>query len=274
MMQIAKFISHAGGWVTVEGQEISYSNSKESFENSYDSGFEFIEIDIEETIDGEFVLIHNFFETRKYLFSKEGEVTKEEFLADKMLQGKLTQQTLQDALEFLQKKENLKYVLDIKTSNFIKVLQYIKEILGQGIENIVVQIPYKKYSSLRDSAQNLGYENFICAFYDIKEKDFLKKPNNQEIENIIKEKPLAISFAVEHFKVRQKDIVGQGAKIIVHTVNDFEEIDSLPEIDCFFTDNLGSKKERAMNKKIDMIKPVKVVKDQQEMIEKMRNESF
>jgi glycerophosphoryl diester phosphodiesterase len=224
-MHLAKYIAHAGGQI----KGLKYTNSLESFNHAKERGYKFIELDISKTLDGKYVLIHDFHKTRNNLFGKEGEVSFAEFMQDKMKQN-LTKQSLKDALIWLENNPEIFFVSDTKNCDLIEVLKYIKTNYPNLRERFIPQIFQIEQI---EQAKSLGFNTQIFAFYHI-------EINPENIEKINQRTFLAVSFSKNKIT---KDLCSSiSNKVLVHTVNDLEEQKQLEGkgIDCFFTDILLS----------------------------------
>jgi glycerophosphoryl diester phosphodiesterase len=222
-MNLTKYISHAGGQI----KGLNYTNSLESFKQAKSQNHKFIEIDISKTSDEKYVLIHDFHKTRKYLFDKVGEVDFKSFMSDKMKEG-LTQQSLDQALNWLTKNPEISFVSDTKNCDLIEVLEYIKS----NFPNLVARfIPQIFYIEQIKQAKYLGFENQIFAFYHIE----ITTPN---IAVINQNDFLAVSFSKQKITSQLSRKIQH--KILVHTVNSSEEQKQLEEnnVNYFFTDVL------------------------------------
>lgn len=224
---LSKYIAHACGGV----DNISYSNSLEAIEKSYNLGHRFIEIDISKTNDGRFVLLHDWYGTRNKLFGKRGIISERSFLKAKMVND-LTQMNLDMVLDWLQKHKDVFLVSDIKNIEVVAVLKYINKFYPDLRLRIIPQIyGFDEYKKVR----NLGYENIILALYK------LKNTKKEIINFIASHKLMAVSLS----KKRAQSGLGfeikkLGVEPIVYTVNDKQEkmLYKKLGVDVFFTDFL------------------------------------
>ena len=99
-------IAHAGGGIDGE----VYTNSKEAVINSLNNGYRFIELDLYQTADSDFVCLHNLSDFNKMTASDYQTIDSKTFISKK-LYGKLTPMTLQDAIE-IWKEKNFCFVTD------------------------------------------------------------------------------------------------------------------------------------------------------------------
>ena len=227
-MQIhCQYIAHAGGKI----KNTKYSNSLEALNNSNKLGYQFIEIDISITNDNKLVLIHDWYKTRKKLFSKIGIVSEKTFLKDKMV-NKLTPINLDTALSWLKNHPNIYFISDTKNIDIISVLKYVNQFHAQIKERFIPQIyffdEYKK-------AKQLGYNDIILILYK------LKNTNDEIIEFVKNHELLAISLSKKEAQTKLRNKLQEmDKKLLIYTANDPSEIKHFRElgIETFFTDNL------------------------------------
>ena len=162
-------ISHAGGGLNAG----RYSNSKEALDQSVDNGHKYIEIDITQTQNGEWVLMHSwkehyfkyfirFRDYPTYLFNRDKSApqTAADFKNMKM-RYELTPMTLKDFGEWLKDNPHVTIVTDIKGSNY-ECLKLIKNMMDGHTNQIIPQI-YRpeEYSGVKQ----LGYNDIILTTY-------------------------------------------------------------------------------------------------------------
>jgi glycerophosphoryl diester phosphodiesterase len=222
-----QYISHAAG----EINSIKYSNSAEALQQSYELGYKFIEIDISLTSDNEFVLIHDWYKTRKYLFNKKGTTSKKHFLKDKMIKG-LTPMSLDMALIWLENHPDVYFISDVKNTNISKVLKYINIFFPQIKKRFIPQIyAFNEYSIVK----KLGYSEIILILYKLTN-------SYTEIIKFVETNPLlAISLSkAEAYSNLAISLQKIPVDIIVYTINNITETRELNKlgINKFFTDSL------------------------------------
>jgi len=209
---VPEFIAHAGGGF--EGMK--YLNCLECLENSKNQGFDFVEMDLSWTKDGELVALHGWGSEMIGLFGvEEGRRTLGEFKNLKMA-GNLTQMDLDDVTLWLSENPEVYLITDIKDDN-VKALEKIKnqhpEILGQIIPQIYF---FKEYAPV----VALGYKNIILTLY---RADY----HHNLVYDFAADKNL---FAVT-IPSNQLDYPGNlverldylGVPILTHTVDDVQE---------------------------------------------------
>lgn len=162
-------ISHAGGGLDIG----SYSNSKESMDQATTNGYKYIEVDISQTQNGEWVLIHDWTKTYltyfiyfpdfpQYLLNRTKSIPKTAQQFENMdMRYDLTPMSLSSMMEWLKKHPDVRLVTDIKISNY-EGLKKMKLMMDGDTHQIIPQIyTPKEY----DSVKQLGYEDIILTVY-------------------------------------------------------------------------------------------------------------
>ena len=226
-ISLAKYISHAGGAI----KNVVYSNSLEALNHSYKLGHKFIEIDISQTNDNKFILLHDFYKTRMQLFGKKGIISEKYFLKSKMVKN-LTSLNLNMMLEWLISHPDVFLLTDVKNIKISTILKYIETHYPQAKKQIIPQI---YFFSEYDAVQKLGYDNIILALYK------LKNSNQEILKFIATHQLLAISIDRKRtLKGLALQIKNINPNIILHTVNETSEINHFHKLGIrhFFTDSL------------------------------------
>ena len=162
-------IAHAGGGL----DQGSYSNSRQAFDRSVQSGFTLIETDFNWTQNGELVLAHDW-DIRHYryfsllqslpeglarLFPRQPK-TAEDFMARSM-NGGLTQMDLPALASWIDGRDGVRIITDIKGDN-LKGLKMIADSFDDHGAVFIAQI----YSlDQYESAQALGFTDIIFTNY-------------------------------------------------------------------------------------------------------------
>lgn len=224
---LTNYIAHACGGI----DGTTYTNSLEALEQSYRLKYKYIEIDISETHDGKFVLIHDWQETQKKLFGKTGITSEKELLSSKMIKG-FTPLNLDMSLKWLAEHHDVFFISDTKNVSSIKIFQYVAKYYPELINRFIPQIySFAEY----DKALELGYQNIVLTLYRLQDSD------NEIINFISTHKLLAVSMGKEKadqrfaFKIKKL-----GVKTIAFTINEMQEQKTYEKlgIDVFFTDFL------------------------------------
>ncbi|MEP6343529.1 MAG: glycerophosphodiester phosphodiesterase family protein [Maricaulaceae bacterium] len=171
-LEDAVLISHAGSGLDVG----TYSNSKESLDQAAAYGYKYIEVDLNQTQNGDWVLIHdwnkNYFkyfihfpQFPKYFFAHEHSLPKTalEFQNRKMRYN-LTPMTLENLTDWLKKHPDVKIITDVKGSNY-QCLETIKSMMDGRTDQIIPQIYAPEE---HQDIKALGYENIILTVYNLR----------------------------------------------------------------------------------------------------------
>ncbi|MBT4989512.1 MAG: hypothetical protein HOM96_03125 [Rickettsiales bacterium] len=230
-MSIPKFITHACG----EINGIYYSNSKEALEHSYYvKHSKYIEIDINLSQDGKYVLIHDWLQTFSKLFGYEinTALTSAEFTQLK-IHNKLTTLSLDDFLNFMQSNQDLYMVSDVKAGGNARFYNFIISNYPNIADRVFIQCySYEEYLLL----QELGAKKLILSLYkeegiNFDNLDKFIKQNNISYVSINKPRA-SLDFILS---LRKNNVF-----ILTHTVNNEEELNTLIErgVNSVFTDKL------------------------------------
>lgn len=225
-------ISHSGGRI----RGLSYTNSKEAIDKSYQNGNKLIELDMEWTTDGNLVLIHDWNGYVKTGFTAEPKMySTEEFKEFNMIEG-LTQMSLEDLVEWLYEHEDAYIVTDIKRDN-VEALKLISQRYPDLIAQFIPQI-YKLDEYI--SVQEWGYKNIILTLY-------MSNYTDEEILDFVKRNQVfAITMPIARARTElPKKLKGENVFVYAHTINDDSLRKELEEygVDGFYTDDLLYKTE-------------------------------
>lgn len=220
-------ISHAGARI----EELSYTNSKEAIDKSYENGYRFIELDFEWTTDGNLALIHDWDSYVNSAFSVESKMySTEEFKGFKMIKG-LTQMVLEDLAEWLYEHDDVYIVTDIKRDN-VEALKLIRDRYPDLIHQFIPQI-YGIDQFI--PVQGLGYTNIILTLYasNYTDEELIDFVNRHEI--------FAITMPISKARTELPNKL-KNANIFVyaHTINreDLRQELEANGVDGFYTDDL------------------------------------
>lgn len=161
-------IAHAGG--AIDGK--IYTNSREAIEGSIKAGRKYIEIDLIETSDGEYIAGHDW-ERINEMTGRQGDkpLSKQEFLSSK-LYGKYTPMSIQDIAELFEKYPDWVMVVDkIRDLDYLhKYLPYYDRMIVQvfALHNYfkALQLGYK-YPTLRLKGGRRGVKEIYKVLMDI-----------------------------------------------------------------------------------------------------------
>ncbi len=207
-------ISHAGG--AVYGFKLT--NSLEALEESYNNGFELIEMDFEWTSDDKVVAIHDWGPMVKRLYMTEEKVLSLDEFKNSEVFMDLTLMEFGEVIDWFESKKGVYLVTDTKGDNE-KLLNYIYE-NHKKVRNIIIPQVYSfdEY----ELAKEMGFENIILTLYRSKYTD-------EEIVEFSKENEI---FAITMPKDRgysqlPRQLKEIGVFTYVHTINElyvFEEL--------------------------------------------------
>lgn len=222
-----KYISHAGG--RVEG--LSYTNSLESIDHSYDQGLKFIELDFIWTEDDQPVIFHDW-NNLDLLNAEPGIKTLAQYEKLEMVEG-LHQLTLAQLVEWLRQRPDAYIITDVKSDNQ-KLLLYIMKNYEDVANQFIPQIyQFGEYVPIR----YMGYEKIILSLY-------ANSNSEEEVIEFVKRNPLfALTMHIDRIqggwakRIREKT----GIFIYGHTINDPDlEKEILSKgADGIYTDDLG-----------------------------------
>ena len=213
------FIAHAGG--AVKG--LTYTNSLEAFNASYEKGYRFFEVDFSWTSDREIVAIHDWEKSFKKMFFVQKNIvipTEAQFLRLKS-KLRLTQLSLNDVLRWAEQKKNVFIVTDIKNEN----LEVLEKIPLEFRRYIIPQAyTYQEYAEIIE----IGYSNVILTLYKM----------NIDHDSVLYFSKRFSPFAITmHWSVAQsglaKLLFQHKTRVYAHTVNDINLLVSLRKIGVY-----------------------------------------
>jgi glycerophosphoryl diester phosphodiesterase len=206
-----RVIAHGGG--SFHGYETS--NSVEAVNQSIARGCSLIELDMELTLDGRIVMIHDWDRTTMNYYGKtfSQKLTKKQF--DKLsVYGQLEVLDMDKLAEILKKNTAVRIITDTKGDN-LELLRTLKMGYPDLTDRFIPQIyTYDQLESIRD----LGFENIILTLYAMADPDMTQ----------------VAAFAREHgiYAVTTPDymadkgycrmLAAKGIVVYVHPVSDYE----------------------------------------------------
>ncbi len=227
MIRTYRYIIHAGGFLEdKEGNQYSYTNSKETLESCYNNGNRISEYDFMLTKDGDMVCAHDEADDVQWArgfdwdedagWTKDNPPNKEEFL-EASYEGLFDTMSLDDIIEFISEHKDFYIITDVKESNEI-ACNIIKEKCPDLLDNFIIQIYHEdEYEMVRD----MGFRNIIYTMYRCTEEEM-------KIDNIcrfVKSHDL-VGYTFFYFKVDDDPFYYQlhstETPLYVHTVNDMD----------------------------------------------------
>lgn len=152
-----QLVAHAGG--EIYGYRLT--NSREALDQAYDNGFRYMELDFDVTSDGHVVLIHGWYSLVSRLLYLEGQLTLAEFQGSQTFMD-LTLLSLEDLLQWLEDHPEVSVITDVKTEDYLPVLEQISRQAGDRIGQFIPQIyEFDHYDRVRE----LGYSRIILTLY-------------------------------------------------------------------------------------------------------------
>lgn len=200
-------ITHATGGINGS----TYTNSKESLENSLNNGAKVIEIDYNFTSDGHLVCYH---------MPKDVHILKQSFTLDDFLntkvQGQYTPLTFQDTLRYLEEHEDLFISIDTKHEKLEEVIKYVidntenKKLLNR----FLIQCFYPGEKTVIEKLYDFPQENYIFAPYKYSKNAYVA------IQTCYDEgfKVLAADYTAYDKKMMEL-ITSKNIYLFLHTVN-------------------------------------------------------
>ncbi len=155
-------VAHAGG--AVYGYRLT--NSLEALESSYENGFRVFELDFEVTVDGKYVLLHDWESMADRMLFRRGAMTLDEFMNAKKF-ASLTLLDLDGLLAWLSEHEDCYVVTDGKCGNE-PFLAELYEISAELSDRFIPQAySYDEYKM----AKKIGFERVILTLYGMNDTE-------------------------------------------------------------------------------------------------------
>ena len=124
-----ELIAHAGGAQTVNGEPVSYANSREAVLESYAKGHRVLEVDVDLTSDGRLVLVHFWHDLHKLAgLDVDAPITHAEFKNLKFF-GQYTPLDIDDFVALVQELPDIFVIIDTKSTGQTGFRRVYTEIL-------------------------------------------------------------------------------------------------------------------------------------------------
>ncbi len=223
-----RLIAHGGG----EIYGLTYTNSLEALNNSYQKGFKYIEVDFKFTKDNKLVLIHDWNNSVDWLFNMEAKVLNHKEFKEKPKVMDLTLMDLDDLISWLKNHKDVYIITDTEDDNE-RVLGHIKEKYPKYIKRFIPQIyKFDQYEKVK----KLGYEDIIFTLYLCNNPDdeIVEFVKNHDLYGVTIERTRAYGDLTEKIGKLKK------TRIFSHTINSiapYRELTSLG-VYGFYTDYL------------------------------------
>lgn len=210
-------ISHAGGAIG----EVSYTNSKEAFENSLAKGHKVFEVDFLYTSDNHLVARHNWNDEITEGFSRDNKPDYETFMNTKIY-DMYTPLSVENIIGYMEKNKDIYVVTDIKEKDYVSVLNTIVDTAkanSSDYKNILDRfvIQFYKYDQIDKIKSVEEFDKYILTLYRIKEEDRdFEKISKFCVENGVKVLTIPRKSAVKENIDIAKDY---GLYTYTHTIN-------------------------------------------------------
>ena len=204
-----KRVAHAGG--VFEG--LAYSNTIDALEENK-AYFDYFEIDLSVTTDGQLVCLHNWGEpVHERIF---GEVISEPVTLSHFQtlnnKGQLTACEVSSLKEWLLNNPRKYIITDIKSAENLKYLSILLDDMGSTGGRVIPQV-YRAEDI--EPARTLGYRNVILTAYRMSDKQLA-----EELRTLKPESLFAITVPLERVARHMEQLLDLGTPIYAHTVND------------------------------------------------------
>lgn len=214
---LPELVAHAGGGIN----GLTYTNSQEALDQSYQLGFRFFELDFNWTSDGQLILIHDWQEKAEQSLAefKQPEIT-----------GDLTLLTLDDLLIWLEKRQDAYIITDVKDKN-LAALKVISQ-KAQHLQSQIIPQIYRFYEYA--GVRKLGYDKIIFTAY---KHNYLAA---SLISFFKRHDLLAVTIPLERALTLAPQLTKTPIFIFTHTVNDRNLAEQLKKqgVNGFYTDFL------------------------------------
>ena len=206
---LPRVIAHGCG--TIQGETIT--NSKEALESAISNGYQYIELDLAFTSDGQIAMIHDWDSSGGYYLGlgKNQAISYAQYQQCKV-RNQFTPLTLDILAEILQKHPQVSIITDTKEDN-IALLTAIQKQKPQIVKQIIPQIyQYSEY----DAVKKLGYSKVILTLYKM-----TGEKNGTRIADFVQNRSIcAVTMSVDLAQTGlAKTLYKQGIPVYMHTVN-------------------------------------------------------
>lgn len=201
---VKDFAAHAGG--SIHG--ISYTNSLEALNNSYDKGFRTFEIDMMRTTDGHLILAHDYNWALPLFINKVGPLTYKQFKDSKAVYN-LTLLDIHGLIDWMKDHPDTFIILDKLDLEGYKYLamtypEYLERFIPQAFK--IEEVPIIKA---------MGYSKILLTLYQVQytESQIIGFMSNPDL--------YGITISYESF-LKYKTVKKNASKtrLYVHTVNE------------------------------------------------------
>ncbi len=216
-----RYVIHAGGVLyDSDGNEYTYTNTKEALLNCKQEGHRFIELDFMKTSDGYWVCAHDDDSGEKWAKGYDFVNVPSLFeFCNSKYDRVFTPLTIDELAEFLHTNDDYYIITDVKDINE-EACDYIRKFFPDIMNNFIIQIYHiDEYELIRD----MGYKYIIYTLYRATMSELIP-------DNLIKAAKEHKLFAITFWYYYTDDdsfmekMISTKVPLLVHTVNDKEEM--------------------------------------------------
>lgn len=206
-------IAHGCG--AIQGDTVT--NSQEAFEQTIANGFQYIEVDMAFTTDGQIAMIHDWESSASYYLGlgQNKAVSFAQYQQCRVM-NKYTPLDMDRLAEILQQHPQVSVITDTKEDN-LAILTYIQKNYPQIVAQVIPQIyQYEEY----DAVKALGYDKIILTLYKM-----TNERNGARIAKFVQEHQIyAVTMPVELASSGlAKTLQSYGIAVYMHTVNSLQQ---------------------------------------------------
>lgn len=208
-----RVIAHGCG--AVRGETVT--NSLEALEQAIANGYQYIEVDMAFTTDGEIAMIHDWESSASYYLGvgQNKSVSFARYQQCKVLNN-YTPLTMEKLAEILQQHPQVHIITDTKESN-VEILTFIQKKYPQVVKQIIPQIyQYDEW----EAVNKLGYQQIILTLYKMP-----SERNSAYLAKFVQEKGIyAVTMSVDLANTGlAKALQSYGIAVYMHTVNTLKQ---------------------------------------------------
>lgn len=206
-------IAHGCG--AIQGDTVT--NSREALEQTIANGFQYIEVDMAFTTDGQIAMLHDWESSASYYLGlgQNKAVSFAQYQQCRVM-SKYTPLDMDTLAEILQQNPQITIITDTKEDN-LAILTYIQKNYPQLVAQIIPQIyQYEEYAAVKA----LGYDKIILTLYKMTDER-----NGARIAKFVQEHQIyAVTMPVELVSTGlAKTLQSYGIAVYMHTVNSLQQ---------------------------------------------------
>lgn len=206
-------IAHGCG--AIQGDTVT--NSREALEQTIANGFQYIEVDMAFTTDGQIAMLHDWESSASYYLGlgQNKAVSFAQYQQCRVM-SKYTPLDMDTLAEILQQNPQVTIITDTKEDN-LAILTYIQKNYPQLVAQIIPQIyQYEEYAAVKA----LGYDKIILTLYKMTDER-----NGARIAKFVQEHQIyAVTMPVELVSTGlAQTLQSYGIAVYMHTVNSLQQ---------------------------------------------------